>query len=184
MPLSKLLTLPAYSIPQKPSAFMRSLSRFGKNTNRSGFSLVEVVIALGVMSFALLPLVALLPVGLRTAQDSMDTTVIASISQQVRGHLQQIPFTSGAGSINDLASTSQDLYFTMEGVKTTSGSLTSPAYYKATFSVNDSAAPGASFDQNNARTITVKLYYPLATNPTKPKKVFSLFVARQPGVLE
>src|ERR1700754_1592668 len=42
---------------------------------RSGFSLIEVVLALGVLSFAILSIVALLPIGLQTNRDSYEESV-------------------------------------------------------------------------------------------------------------
>lgn len=44
------------------------------NTKR-GFSLIEVVLALGVMSFAILSIMALLPMGLQTNRDSHEESV-------------------------------------------------------------------------------------------------------------
>ncbi len=56
--------------------------------NRSAFSLVEVVIALGVISFALLVLLALLPLGLQTnhlsTQETQATCVLTSLEADLR----------------------------------------------------------------------------------------------------
>lgn len=152
--------------------------RHGKQAR--GFSLIEVVMAVGVMSFAILPLVALLPVGLRTVQDSMDLTVTAGIAQQIRGELQQISFNpNDAVNINNLHS--QVYYYTNEGIKTTPGDP--DVYYNATFSVNGVTAASASFTSTNAQTVTVTLAYPNAIPAARQtKKVFPLLAARQRSV--
>jgi len=59
-----------------------------------GFSLVEVVFALGLASFALVSMVGLLCVGFRGARDSIDMTVIADITKGIAGEAQLTPWTS------------------------------------------------------------------------------------------
>jgi len=63
-----------------------------------GFSLVEVVLALGVMSFGLVSIVGLLPAGLKTMHESVCTTVEAQIAQQLINDAQ---LTGSAAAIND-----------------------------------------------------------------------------------
>lgn len=137
--------------------------------------------ALGVASFALASLMALLPIGLRTAQESMNQTVAASIAQQIRGELQQISFNSASGPYNIDALSGLVNYYTLDGIKTVA---TDPdAYYVATFSVKSVSAAGAVFDTANARAVTVTLAYPKVAPAAAQKKiVFSLFSARQPSM--
>lgn len=59
----------------------------------SGFSLVEVTIALGIVAFSLLALVGSLPVGLRTTRDAQDQTTRVRILRQVAGEAAQIPYS-------------------------------------------------------------------------------------------
>lgn len=49
----------------------------------SGFSLVEVVIALGIVSFAVVAVVGMLPMGLKTAKDSMFDTDATLAAQRL-----------------------------------------------------------------------------------------------------
>ena len=49
----------------------------------SGFSLVEVTLAIGVAAFALLAVMAMLPVGLKTQQASVQQTTATAISTQI-----------------------------------------------------------------------------------------------------
>jgi uncharacterized protein (TIGR02598 family) len=142
-----------------------------------GFSLIEVTLSLAIVSFALFPMVALLPVGLQTVHDSMDQTVSASIAQQIRGELQQVSFNSNDSyNINTLLS--QVNYYTTEGIKTTLDAA--DAYYKASFSISGATAASSTFASNNAQAVTVTLAYPTAIPPAAQKKItFTLFTARQ-----
>lgn len=56
---------------------MRSACRNGRHL--SGFSMVEVALALGVSTFVIVTLIALLPIGLQVAQESYEETQMTSI---------------------------------------------------------------------------------------------------------
>jgi len=58
-----------------------------------GFSLVEVVLALGVMSFALTAIVGLLPLGLSHFRKAVDLTVQAQITQELTSMIQRTPYS-------------------------------------------------------------------------------------------
>lgn len=60
----------------------------------SGFSLVEMALALAVISFALVGIMGLLPVALQSAQDSQRETRAAFIAQQIFNDLQSLPGTN------------------------------------------------------------------------------------------
>jgi uncharacterized protein (TIGR02598 family) len=53
-----------------------------------GFSLVEVVIALGIVSFAVLAIVGMLPMALKSAQESMRETDATLIAQRIFSELR------------------------------------------------------------------------------------------------
>src|SRR5205823_7388168 len=50
---------------------------------QSAFSLVEVVLALGVLSFAIVAILGLIPIGLQTSHSSQDETRAAQIAQSI-----------------------------------------------------------------------------------------------------
>jgi uncharacterized protein (TIGR02598 family) len=58
----------------------------------AGFSLVEVIIALGIVAFAFVPLMGLLPVGLTSFRSAIDQTVLSQIVQQIGNESQQSDF--------------------------------------------------------------------------------------------
>jgi uncharacterized protein (TIGR02598 family) len=62
-----------------------------------GFSLVEVVIALGIVSFAVLAIVGMMPVAMKSAQDSMRQTDSTLIAQRIFSELK-----SGSGAVRTI----------------------------------------------------------------------------------
>lgn len=64
----------------------------------SAFSLVEVVMALGIATFAIVSMVGLLSVGFRGARDSINMTVVSDIAQTLSGEAQLTPWTNLAAS--------------------------------------------------------------------------------------
>lgn len=61
---------------------------------RTGFSLVEVTIAIGVMAVALVPVVSLLPIGLDSYRRAVEASVGTQIVQRVVSDLQQSNFST------------------------------------------------------------------------------------------
>lgn len=60
--------------------------------HRKGFSLVEVVMALGIISFAFISLLGMLPLGLGTFRSAMDTSLSSHILQQISSQVQATDF--------------------------------------------------------------------------------------------
>ena len=61
---------------------------------RGGFTLVEVVMAIGIVSFAFIGIFALLPAGLGVFRQAMDTSIGAQIAQRIVGEIEQTDFDS------------------------------------------------------------------------------------------
>jgi len=57
-----------------------------------GFSLVEVVIALGITSFALVAMLGVIPVGLQSMKDSVFVTSQAAITESLVANAQRTPW--------------------------------------------------------------------------------------------
>ncbi len=60
---------------------------------RAAFSLVEICIAIGIVSFAFVSIIGLLPVGMGVFRDSMNTSISAQIVQRVLNEAQQTEFS-------------------------------------------------------------------------------------------
>jgi Tfp pilus assembly protein PilV len=66
-------------------------------SSASGFSLVEVSLAMGIVTFALVAILGLLSVGLDAGRASADDTAVAGMSRQVLTRLRAVPFPPTAG---------------------------------------------------------------------------------------
>lgn len=154
-------------------------------SSRSGFSLVEVALAVGIVSFAMLGVLGTLSVGLQSVRDSITETAKANIAGHLRGELQRIPFSPVQDSTYTIDTLSSQTYFySRDGLLTDS---TDPrAYYKAVFAVTNagvvssSADNSAAFQPDSARNVTVTLKFPVGVSTgDQQTSVFSIFSAKQ-----
>ena len=111
-----------------------------------GFSLVEVVMALGLCSFALVTLVSLTPVSLDSARHALEITRVAKAFQKVGSELTQSKFDS----VEAMTATSQRWYFDYDGNAT---DKVSDRYYTVIATVNASPIQ----NQSSANLLRVKL---------------------------
>jgi uncharacterized protein (TIGR02598 family) len=110
---------------------------------KRGFSLVEVVLALGIMSFCLMALMALLPLGLNTIKNASEETAGINIVSNVVADLRSTPAASQTSPTYQIAlpaptatgNQPQVLYLDQAGGVLASGS--SPdARYKVTITLS------------------------------------------------
>ncbi|MFZ4598340.1 MAG: type IV pilus modification PilV family protein [Terrimicrobiaceae bacterium] len=81
------IVLPAPNIRVCPMAMRYRAGFLSKNSTR-GFSLIEIVLALGVIAFALVGIMGLFPVAMKSAQESMRETRATFIAQQIFSDLR------------------------------------------------------------------------------------------------
>lgn len=93
------------------------------SSSQSGFSLIEVSLALGIIAFAGLSIYGLLPVGLSTIQAARVDMVATRIAERTQADLQQVEL--GVNSI-------QIEYFDSEGALTTAQNAIYEAYRSET----------------------------------------------------
>ncbi|MBC8001056.1 MAG: Verru_Chthon cassette protein B [Opitutaceae bacterium] len=84
--------------------------------HRSGFSLVEVVLALGIFSFAIVGIVGLIPIALQTHMDAKTGTIQAQIHQSLAAEALLTDFSKLTELNGKLR------YFDEEGVEVFDGS--------------------------------------------------------------
>ena len=121
---------------------------------RSAFSLIEVALALGIASFALLTLFGLLPLGINNNQASIEQTMATNITTAIISDLREAPNTSMIAARAGLHPVSPQ--YNIDVTKTSpqiiyldnSGSLQpssgGSARYKATIVLAQSSSAGAS----------------------------------------
>jgi len=142
------------------------LQLFGPRPRRAAFTLVEVVLAIGIAVFAVLGIFALTQGGLRTFRDSLNESVGVSIGQEMLSQYALADFKNIAGTP---ATTN---YYDNRGQSV--DSPTNGAAYRSVAEIIPAASLGLS--TNNLVKLRIKI-----TNPNQPfwSKTFVSFIARQ-----
>lgn len=116
-----------------------------------GFTLVEVVIALGIISFALVALIGLLPVGLDTFRRAVDATTTSQIAQELLSSATHAKYSA----LGQMAGT--PYYFDDQG-KSGTGIDATNYVYRADVAVSTSSdIPQSSGALANPNLATVKI---------------------------
>jgi len=84
----------------------------------SGFSLIEVVIAIGIVSFSILAVVGLLPTGLKTVKNANEQAGAANVLNAIAESLRQASSPDGVNFSNSFAG--QTIQYTVGGSSTNS----------------------------------------------------------------
>lgn len=82
--------------------------------SRRAFSLVEVTLAMGLTSFALMAILGLMPIGFSSMRQAMDSTQESQIMREIRAKVQQTSFALLASSFSD-----REFFFAESGAPTT-----------------------------------------------------------------
>jgi uncharacterized protein (TIGR02598 family) len=106
-----------------------------KISRESGFSLVEVTMALGILTFALMVLLALLPVGLNTVQKSAQESAATNVLHAVAADIRNVPTGEQTSSLygipvwNASGSTSGDFFLDENGNRAAAGTASNYSVY-------------------------------------------------------
>jgi uncharacterized protein (TIGR02598 family) len=137
-----------------------------RSSQQRGFSLIEVVIALGIAVFCLIPIFALLPIGQKSNQDTLRETIAASLAASVSTDLRATPATITSSPYFGLsipssgsAGTTNNFYVTDTGV-TNAAPSTSRATYLATVVIT----PPAASTPKTATTAQILITWPALPN--------------------
>ncbi len=134
----------------------------GRRLRGAGFSLVEVVLAIGIVAFGILAVFGLLPAGLSILRESIETTVSSQILQQIISEAQETDFDQlikdSTGNAISAGSTGVKAlrYFDDQG-----GELTDPT--RAIYHVNTRIKPATEspadppFTNPDLATVTVQV---------------------------
>jgi type II secretory pathway pseudopilin PulG len=141
----------------------------------SGFSLIEVTIALGIATFCLVALFALLPIGLNTNRDTVEqtiaTSIAANIAADIRASLQaQIEAKKNTAVTPPNSDTSVNYKIKLP-FKAADGSLNVNAgengFGNGAVGFDEGLQYLTSPDDTKARYRAVVQYYPDTTNGNK-----------------
>lgn len=149
-------------------------------TRRKGFSLVEVVLAIGVVAFAFVAILGLLPAGLGISRQAMEASVGSQIAQRVIHDAQQSDFSellkdAGGKTITGTNQTGRkaERYFDDQGEELPATRRSSAIYHVNTRITAATAMPKtgtSNLDNRHLAVVTVQV----ATNPGNRELALSL----------
>jgi uncharacterized protein (TIGR02598 family) len=122
-------------------------------SGKSGFSLIETVIALGIVAFALVPMIGLMPFGLSAYRNAVDQTTGARIAQQIAGE-----YAVSSASLPQ-ATTQKWRYFDVMGEETTGTAPTSDTIYYVNVVTNSGTLPGDTAQTRPLTLISIEVCY-------------------------
>lgn len=139
--------------------FEKSPQKIKNYATDDAFSLVEVVIAVGVAAFALVALLGLLPSGLKTFKSTMNTAVGSQIAQRVFNDMQ-------IANWSDLTNTVR--YFDEQGnelTNTTSSNALNCIYWVQVTTTNATTGANSTQFLGNTSTNLMTITVMVANNP-------------------
>jgi uncharacterized protein (TIGR02598 family) len=168
------------SHPTNCSAFgpLGATSMRCRQPRPAGFSLIELVLAIGIVSFAFVSLLALLPAGVTIFRDTMDTTIGSQIVHRVINEQQQTDYPTL------VAAPTTERYFDDQGNEVES--LDDSIYTVEITVTAPTSLPNTSTpDSTSLATVTVKLANNPGHNPAPfdgasriPCTVYSALIAK------
>ena len=152
------------------------MNRIHQQTNirRAGFSLVEIVIALGIMAFCVVPLVGVLAVAFQQSREAQEKTEIAFVLQSMQASLRGA-VSQGINSLDLLKarlSTAPQTNFFADGGRFLGTNATVSGvtnFYRCVVSTN-------AFPSSPTRlSVTVEVQYPAPAYTKRVSLPVSLF---------
>jgi uncharacterized protein (TIGR02598 family) len=128
------------------------------------FTLIEIIIALGVISFALIGLLGLLPAGLQTFRSTMNMSACTQIAQRIATDVTQTAFDTLIAT-----PAPQDRYFDDQGSETNGQNYTYQARVRITSSTE---LPVSATTETNSNLATVQIL--VVANPAHLANPYSL----------
>jgi len=128
---------------------------------RTGFTLVEVALALGIIAMAFVPVLGLLPVGLDVSRKAIDATIASQIVQKLTNEAQQTDFST-LSTLSGITS-----YFDDQGIQLPDTTNVADAIYAAGFSVSTATSLPANVTTQRLATVTISILNTKASRSDK-----------------
>lgn len=132
-----------------------------------GFSLVEVTLALGVVGFALVAILALVPVGMKSGGEAIDATHTSLIGQDIQKRVKSSAVSATFTSTSNVNGT---WFYDHDGVFVGT-STSSTAFYRADTTIYKDWGANPSppnIDATLLRPVTAQLRWPVNTSTGTP----------------
>jgi len=139
---------------------------------KRGFSLVEVVLSLGIVIFCSMTLIALIPVGLNANKLSREQIIALNLCRSIESDLKATPSTATTDPLYGIsmpaagATTTSTLYDTYASGTGISFSTTSKPTSQYRFTVTLTGAPTTS--PNDPVNVKIQATWPATVTPAAP----------------
>jgi len=171
-----------------------SSKHFSERPKPVGFSLIEVVLSLGILSFAFVGLMGLIPTGLSSLDTAIDSTVESQILQHISALCRQSTYTALKKNLLDINPGADplnpnrpmpDYFFNEQGEELKGDQATQQASYVYAAAVICQAGTPVPVGAQSGTTAGTNSYNEVATvrvlitKRSAPSKIraYSLFVA-------
>lgn len=147
---------------------------------KSAFSLVEVTLAVGIIGFGLVIVMALMPVGLSTLREAMDGTTEAQIIRKISGEALLTPFSQLPVKYED-----QIRYYDDAGLEEVTQS--SRTRYAVTTKLRDASYPGSAAVPSNSplsdnlKTLQLDVAIVPASGNSNQKRTYNIRIPNSGG---
>ena len=118
---------------------------------QSAFSLIEIVVAVGIVATVMVALLGMIPTGLNTVNRAADTMAEIRIAQQILGEIQVSDFNS----IEEWASS--DIYYDRDGIQLEDNDPLLQKYTARVEIENGVTLPNKIKENDYCKRITVKI---------------------------
>jgi uncharacterized protein (TIGR02598 family) len=149
---------------------------------QSAFSLVEVTLALGIIAFALIAILGLVPVGMKSSGEAIDATHTALIGQDVQKRVKRIAVSTTFTSGTDVSS----IWFYDHDGAFLGTATSATAFYRADTTIHKDWGANASppnVDATLLRPVTAQVRWPVnaaSGNPMGTNSTSLTFYVRRP----
>jgi uncharacterized protein (TIGR02598 family) len=140
-----------------------------KRLDRRGFSLVEVTLAIGIASFCLISIFALLSSGLTANRDSSNQTIAADLATSLAADLRAAPPADSVAGVDvtpfygiSLDGTTGKLYLNEDGSTNAAPVATAGAVFRTSVTVTPPPA-----NSRAASTAWIRITWAASTDPSK-----------------
>lgn len=127
------------------------------SARRAGFTLAEVMIAMGIVASVMVALLGMIPLGVRSVREAANLAICGRISQEVINNIQQAPWSNIKDSFDG-----KTFKFDHEGFLLTAKSRETVATYEARVrlaSEDEISFGKTKYDQTTLRKVLVDVEY-------------------------
>jgi prepilin-type N-terminal cleavage/methylation domain-containing protein len=136
-------------------------------TRRAGFTLTEILLALGVIAIAFVGLLGLFPAGLTASRQAVDSTVIGTILEDLHNRLQGQPLVAGTPAFGPVLYDDHGAFISDALTTAPSGGAATPTpipVYRAEVSVGTWYGGISPTGTSALAPVTISLYWPVDNN--------------------